>query len=343
MTSSAGGDGGTSYGFIKYDQVEMGFSHPQINVFGGEDRLWFGPEGGQFSVFFEGGEAFDFANWNVPPVMDTVAFNIVDQTETQVKFHYDATLTNFSGTTFTISIQRDVALLSTHDAAVALKTSLDGLSVVAYESRNRITNTGEADWTKEDGLLSIWVLAMYKHGPQTTIVIPYLTGDNDTLGPVVIDDYFGEVAAERLVVGDNAIFFSGDGQERGKIGLTPQRATPVCGSWDAGRGVLTIVQYNQPDAEVTDYVNSMWELQDDPFSGDVINSYNDGPPEPGAAPLGPFYELETSSPALALAAGHAGVHIHRTIHLEGDRAALDRVAQHVLGATLDEIEEAIVR
>jgi hypothetical protein len=25
---------------------------PHINVFGGEDRFWLGPEGGQFSIFF---------------------------------------------------------------------------------------------------------------------------------------------------------------------------------------------------------------------------------------------------------------------------------------------------
>ena len=44
----------------------------------------------------------------------------------------------------------------------------------------------------------------------------------------------------------------------------------------------------------------MWEMQREPFKGDVINSYNDGPPAPGKPPLGPFYELETSSPALSL-------------------------------------------
>ncbi len=33
----------------------------------------------------------------------------------------------------------------------------------------------------------------------------------------------------------------------------------MAGSWDAEAGVLTIVKYNQPDASVTEYVNSMWE------------------------------------------------------------------------------------
>ena len=30
-----------------------------------------------------------------------------------------------------------------------------------------------------------------------------------------------------------------------------------------------------------------------------MNAYNDGPPDQGGAPLGPFDELETSSPAAA--------------------------------------------
>jgi len=77
--------------------------------------------------------------------------------------------------------------------------------------------------------------------------------------------------------------------------------------------------------EITDYVNSMWELQDEPFSGDTVNAYNDGPPEPGAAPLGPFYELETSSPALALEPGKSGEHVSETYHFQGERAELDRV------------------
>ena len=84
----------------------------------------------------------------------------------------------------------------------------------------------------------------------------------------------------------------------------------------------------------------MWQRQDEPYGGDVVNSYNDGPPEPGAPPLGPFYELETSSPAAALAPGEAITHIHRTFHFQGAKAALDRVSTGALGASLNEIRGA---
>ena len=54
----------------------------------------------------------------------------------------------------------------------------------------------------------------------------------------------------------------------------------------------------------------------------MINSYNDGPTEDGGKPLGPFYELETSSPALSLNAGESGTHIQRTFHFEGKEVDL---------------------
>src|SRR5205814_1528297 len=93
--------------------------------------------------------------------------------------------------------------------------------------------------------------------------------------------------------------------------------------------------------DARDYVNSMWEVQKAPYGGDVVNSYNDGPPAPGAKPLGPFYELETSSPAAALAPGGAIVHRHRTIHLVGDGQALDQVARKALGVGIEEIRTAL--
>jgi hypothetical protein len=84
----------------------------------------------------------------------------------------------------------------------------------------------------------------------------------------------------------------------------------------------------------------MWEIQKEPFAGDVVNSYNDGPPAPGAKPLGPFYELETSSPAAALDPGASLLHIHRTFHFVGDRDGLSRIAEAVLGVPLAEVESA---
>jgi len=181
---------------------------------------------------------------------------------------------------------------------------------------------------------------MLKHGTGTTVVIPYEKDVADASATIVKDDYFGKVPADRLIVDQDTgvIYFSADGTYRSKIGINQMRSLGVAGSWDAVNEVLTIVQYNAPVAPMN-YVNSSWELQQEPFQGDAINSYNDGPVDGGQ--LGPFYELETSSPALALAPEESYLHMQRTIHLTGKRGQLDLIAVHVLGANLDAIESAL--
>ena len=118
--------------------------------------------------------------------------------------------------------------------------------------------------------------------------------------------------------------------------MSPKRAKNILGSYDGVSKTLTIVKYNKPK-EVKEYVNSKWEIQDEPYAGDVVNSYNDGAPEPGKKPLGPFYELETSSPALHLKAGEKETHIQTTFHFEGNRADLTKISEKILGVSIDEI------
>ena len=211
---------------------------------------------------------------------------------------------------------------------------------MAYETDNQITNAGQDAWKKETGLLSVWILGMFNPSPSTTVVVPIQAGPENELGVKVTSDYFGSVPPERLVVKDEVVYFAADGQFRSKIGISPRRSKAVLGSYDADHQVLTIVQFSQP-AGVTDYVNSLWKLQDNPFSGDAANSYNDGPPAPGAKPLGPFYELESSSPAAALAPGKSLSHVHRTIHLMGPEPQLDVVARKLLGTSISEIKRAL--
>ena len=85
----------------------------------------------------------------------------------------------------------------------------------------------------------------------------------------------------------------------------------------------------------------MWELQKQPYAGDVVNSYNDGPPSPGAKPMGPFYELESSSPAAALSPGQSLTHVHRTIHFQGPAGALTKLAEATLGISVATIQSAL--
>ena len=72
-----------------------------------------------------------------------------------------------------------------------------------------------------------------------------------------------------------------------------------------------------------------------------MNSYNDGPAEPGSKPMGPFYELEASSPAAKLSAGQTILHVHRTYHLQGPEVDLDPVAKAIMGVTILQIKSAL--
>jgi hypothetical protein len=341
MTSTAGGMDGLSYGWINRELVASGKFVEHINVFGGEDRFWLGPEGGQFSVFFKNGVPFDLEHWFTPAPVDTEPFELVSKAKDRAILKKDMRLENYSRTIFNLRVDREVRILGRDEAVEVLGiTPAKNVKMVTFETINKVTNTGDKAWEKANGLLSIWILGMFNPSPATTIVVPFKAGPEDKLGAPVNDAYFGKVPADRLVVKDGVLFFSGDGQYRSKIGLSPLRAMPMLGSYDAVNQVLTIVQYSKPRGAL-DYVNSMWELQDQPYKGDVVNSYNDGPPEPGAKPLGPFYELETSSPAAALKPGETISHVHRTFHLQGPEADLDQIARTTLGVTIDQIKSAL--
>ena len=338
VTSTTGGPRAASYGWINRELVASRRLQPHINAIGGEDRLWLGPEGGQYSIFFRAGDPFDLEHWQTPPLIDSEPWPVAERGPRHVAFRRDGRLVNYSGTPFELRIDRTIRLLERDAAARELGVSLPAsLKLVAFESENVLVNTGAAAWTKATGLLSIWILGMFQPTPRTTVVIPYRDGPESELGPVVNDAYFGKVPADRLLARGGLVFFKGDGERRSKIGLSPSRASGVMGSWDASRGLLTLVRYNRVKG-ATDYVNSMWEIQKQPFGGDVVNSYNDGPPAPGAKPLGPFYELETSSPAAALRPGQSLTHFHRTFHFEGERADLDALARKLLGVSLEAIE-----
>jgi len=339
MTSTAGGPDGPSFGWINRELLASGVNNVHINAFGGEDRFWLGPEGGPFSIFFKKGDPFNLDHWFTPPAVNEGSFDIVSREEDAVRFKKAIRLVNYSDAVFDLVVDREVKLLGGPEVAALGLTVPGGVKMVAFQSDNSVTNTGTDPWTRDTGLLSIWILGMFNPSPATTIVIPFKPGPEAELGPAVNDAYFGKVPAGRLIVKDGVLFFSGDGAFRSKIGLSPKRVKPFAGSYDAAEGVLTLVHLTLPE-KAADYVNSMWEVQEDPFAGDVVNSYNDGPASPGAKPLGPFYELESSSPAAALAPGASIRHVHTTMHFQGDEKSLDTIARQALGVGIQEIKEA---
>jgi hypothetical protein len=338
--STANGDEGPSFGWINRGLIASGKLVPQMNVYGGADRLWLGPEGGQFSLFFAPGAPQDLAHWQTPAPIDAEPFTLAEQAEDHAVLRKTMRLGNASGTVFDLEVEREVRLHPVYRTWAAVGQPVrSSVAVVGFETKNRVTNTGAAPWRRETGLISIWIAGTFAPSPATTIVLPYRLPSDSDLGPVVNDRYFGRVAPHRLLVKDRAVFFRADGQHRAKIGIPHRYAQAALGSYDADAGILTLVSYTFP-LGARDWVNSLWEHQSDPYAGDVVNAYNDGPATQGAAPFGPFFELETSSPALALAPGESAEHVHRTLHFAGVPAHLDPIARAWLGVGIAEITAA---
>jgi hypothetical protein len=178
---------------------------------------------------------------------------------------------------------------------------------------------------------------MMKPGPAATIVLPLNKKVSDT-ARVVHDGYFGKIPEERWKESGSHAFLKADGKFRGKVGIPPANSPKYIGSYDADHKVLTILEAIRP-IQTSDIPNSAWEDQKSPFTGDAFNAYNDGPLKDGSQ-MGPFYELESLSPAAFLKPGQSLTHTQITYHLVGSVDLLDKISKQLLGVSLEEINNA---
>lgn len=334
MTSTAKGPGGYSFGWINYDHIRSGKYLKHMNPYGGENRLWLGPEGGQFSIYFPEGAPMEFAYWQVPDLLDTMAFPLVEKTAQRARFQKEAVLKNYAGFKFELNIEREVQLLDKTEVRQLLGLDFEPQADwVAYETRNILTNRGGEKWSRQTGTLSLWILDMLKPSDQTAIIIPLQSSEEPGKG--INDAYFGSIPPERLKLSEDFLLMKADGKQRGKIGVSPRRAKNMAGSYDPLNKILNIIQFSRHEGAY-DYVNSLWQIKDEPFRGDVVNAYNDGPLEDGSR-LGPFYELESSSPASFLEPGERMVHVHRVFHFQGKEDELEALCRSVFGVPLEDI------
>lgn len=335
MTSTAEGLNGNSFGWLNYDLINSGEINNKFNPVGGEERLWLGPEGGPYSIYFDQDVEQSFDNWRVPALIDTDTFEIFEKSSSSVIFFKNATVKNASGTTHSLNLKRTVSLLTKKDISEILGVDALPMSLksIAYKSTNTIQNIGSSAWTKESGLLSIWMLSMFNPTESTVVFLPY---NMNAPGKVVKDDYFGKMPAERLKIVDSTIFFKIDGKYRSKIGVPYPRAKNLCGSYDYINKILTLVWFSLPNSPKP-YVNSHWGHQEDSYNGDVINSYNDGPLEDGSI-MGPFYEIETSSPGAELKPTESMEHTQCVMHFRGEEDELENLISELFKLKTEELK-----
>src|SRR5689334_8322928 len=176
MTSTTGGSDAPSIGWLDRSAIASGTRQPHMNVFGGEDRFWLGPEGGQYSLYFKKNDPFDLDHWQVPEAFDWGAWDISTQSQTSVTFRKHMSLVNYSGAPFDIDVERTIRLVPDTEVGSLLgATPGSDVGMVAYESSNTVTNAGRNAWTQESGLVSIWILGQMTPSEATTIVLPFIT------------------------------------------------------------------------------------------------------------------------------------------------------------------------
>ncbi len=336
MTSTTTGGEGRSFGWLNEPFLASRRDDPAFNNYGGEDRFWLGPEAGQFGLWFAADEPMDLAHVRTPAGFGAGAWPVTGRGERSIAMARQFHVTNRTGTRFDCAVERVIQLLDRDTVSDHLGATVPaGVQVAAFQSVNTLANTGQNNWTPRTGLLSIWTLGQFKAAPDAWAILPFISGDQRTLGPQACLDYFGPVPPDRARLSEDRLLFKVDGRHRSKVGISPSRAINVLGSFHPVAAVLTIVQFNLPaGAAKLPYVNSLWQIQDDPLAGDVVNSYNDGGAPDGAAT---FYELETSSPAAALKPDESITHTHRTCHFTGRGEGLSELARKVLGVDLNRL------
>ena len=327
LTSTPSGEDGYSCGWINYKLIESQKPLPHCNNWGGEDRFWLGPEGGQYAIFFAPGTSkkFDFEDWQAPALIDTKAWDTLHANANSVCFSTREVLTNWSGNTLSVQLDREVKLLSDSQTAAAIGVKLPAnVEYVGFESDNKLTNIGTQAWDKETGALSIWILGQFIPSDENNVILPTKASSEAKIN----DSYFGKIEESRLQQQADTFYFKGDGNKRGKIGIPSQMTIPTVFALDRANNILTIVKFSFSET-ATDYINSMWEYQEKPYQGDVINSYNDGPLEDGTV-MGGFYEIETSSQALFLAPQQSHTHTNTTIHVKGNLSDLESILEEMM-------------
>ncbi len=334
LTSTAKGLMGASYGWFNKKLLTSGDPFLQKSKLGGEGRIWFGPDQGPFTLFFEIDSLTGEKKHKSPIDLDTISFPILSKTEKSVTLGNRLKIKNMNGFVFAVDVKRKIALLDEVFVNKSLNVELgkNNLDYVAYSTNTTMTNIGKENWSKKSGLMSLWDLGCLHPTPGTTVVIP-LKKQMDTATV-----YFTPIDKTRINIKNKVLYYKADADYLNKIGTLPEYTKPYFGSYSPESNVLTIIKFNFEGD--TDYVNAHPVNIENQYRGDVINVFNDGVWN-GVGPFGPFYELETSSPAKELKVGESISHYQEIYHFEGSKKELNIISESVLGISINEIERAL--
>ncbi len=334
VMTAATDDDAPSLGFVNREAVRSPDPAGAFANYGGAERFWIGPESGPYALFFDEGAPHERELWRVPAGLNAGAFQVTGQDAKRIRMERDVELRNIAGGEFRMRVTREVDVPFPAEVRAALGGEALTGNWTAFRSRTTVSNLGARAWTQELGLPCIWVIGMFRPSEACWVIAPFRTDTFDPDGgPAVRSDYFGTVPRDRFRLGSNFALFKADAAQVGKIGVLRNRAVDRVAAWDPETRVFTLITFGPIDRNAP-YLSEHWGTTlPDPFYGDVVNAYNHGGPEP-------FFELETSSPALGLAPGGSHTHVAMTIHARlDDDATLARVLRSALGIGAEEFAQ----
>lgn len=324
LTSTTSGLQGDALGWL--DLTKLGTADPYGSKIGGEDRLWIGPLGSQFSFYYQQLKPLNEANWQVPPTLDTLRYTVRSKTKSHITMTAQLALTNHIGTAFVFDIRRTIEMLDSAGISSRLGLELPHqLATVAFESRNVLTNIGAKRWNKSLGLPAIWSAGMFEGNDQTWAIIP-LSHDQEA---DKLYKYFGELDQDRVRVVKDKLFFKVDGRYRSKIGVPWDLSTGLFGCVDLIQTRITIVQHSVTTDGL--YFNSHVSVQDDPYQGEAISVFNNGPMDLTIEREHSFFELESTSTMKELEPGESLEHLHTVYHFDGSEEQISAISESLLG------------
>ncbi|MDV7188228.1 DUF6786 family protein [Lutibacter sp. TH_r2] len=329
FTSSSNGLKGKSYGYFNKALIKQGNSNNNLAGLGGESRMWFGPQFGKFSVFFELNSPQTDENIIISPDLNSVLFELIEKDDESITYGSNLKIRNSNSYVFDLKAKRKITIKSTEKIKKELDINLNEyIKSVAFSAETWIQNIGKTQWSKEQGLLSIWDLGCQNTSPNTVVIIP--TRNNLK----TVTNYFTPLEKDRIKIQNNVVFYKADALYMNKIGILPENCMDMYGSYSPELNLLTVVKFNFENEEM--YVNSE-KFQSNPYKGDVINIFN-GEVNEELDRNWPFYELEFSSSAKELKPNQIMYHNQTIYHFEGALEYLNDISIKVFGVNIDEIK-----
>ena len=347
---STGFDGvdGSTNSWIYEEQLRKGATKSEAGgkwaAFGGEERIWYAPEGGRNAFFFEGTEQ-RIGTYIVPEPLNSTPFQVtaLSPDARSIEFMAPIHLKNIRGYEFDIEVKRRIEALDSCPFALGFG---DDIEVTGFESKTWTRNVGRKPITKETGPISTWTLGMFPAYPNSVVMVPIRRGSDKELGPPINTEYFNVdmIPTDKVLrdapydnyyaVEDAVALIKANGSVMTKIEVGPRRSLGRMASVNLKTLDINIVEFRQyPEME---YAGSFWLPYDgDDYDGSAVSIFT------LSADLGvhPFYELECISPSLFLEPGEQYCHVSRTYRLRGDRKALEKVLKRYFNADLETLRE----